>query len=131
MINQGCETLTEAIYALKFPSYEDMIEVPWRHINSPGISNITASEWVVNFSDRGYKCMKAIFESKGDPQVIEAQGSILSLLPIMQSAFYIYNLWIQEAAHALGATLKQICIIRYSLMNAIEIGWDGVGEWRF
>ena len=125
MTSQGCKTLLEAVHALEFPSHEDMLKLPGRYFPD----DPTASEWVANFQNREYECMKAIFESKGDPQVIEAQGNILYLLPSMQSAFYIYNFWVQEAADALGASPKQIDNLRHDFMDAIKTGWHGVGEW--
>ena len=147
----SCNTLPEAIYAMPFPPYEELKRCIYIHV-FPGTpwyeSSCEHFAFLGQEDSQVYKSLKAIFESKADPEVVKLEGQKLSgyhndlrdspapecaPLAEMRAAYYIYKAWLANGP--LGKVFYAQNVSYFNAMTQmvelpIHKGWHGIGDWH-
>ena len=133
-------TLQETIYAMKFPSHEEVndfiLKLPSKNRN---ISKGDAMRWYAEMGSLQYSGMKQMFESRADADVIKAVGEMcyntFQDRRQMSAVFYTFLHLVAEMSKDVKCDIEQrLDAIHDITVNPLKEHWNGIGDdvygWR-
>ena len=140
---KGPMTLEDTIYAKTFPTHQEVCDFILELPNKNNwISKSDAVMWYSEMGTRQYDGMKAIFESKGDPEIVKKVGQMcydtFQDKRQMWAVFYTYMHLVADLAREFISVVGDAHQVQDAVYNItkypLEINWHGIGDeeygWR-
>ena len=133
----GPKTLEDTIYAMPFPSHEEVcdfiLKLPEK---CPGIEVSDAWELYAEMGDEQYNAMKNFFETKGDPAITKEVGQMLygtfqdkrQMLPVYYTYFHLITNMTREHS----PEKEQLYDTIYKIATyPLKTNWHGIGDDKY
>ena len=136
----GPKTLKDTIYAMLFPSHEQVCDFILKLPEKTGVFEVSdAMGFYAEMGVKQYNGMKKIFETKGDPAITKEVGQMLydtfQDKRQMYAVYYTYFHLIADMIQSHSPEKDQLYDTIYEIAKyPLETNWNGIGDdeygWR-